>query len=68
MSFEEYSEKYLEYIRNENVAEEVQKLAKKAKMKTFTLLCMEKEATKCHRKLLAEECKKYEPDLIIRHI
>jgi len=33
-------------------------------MKTdITLLCSEKTPEQCHRRLLAEECKKYQPNL-----
>lgn len=34
----------------------------------MTILCIEDEATECHRKILAEECQRYEKDLIIKHI
>jgi len=46
---------------------EVQKLAKRALCEDITILCVESDALKCHRSVLAEECRKYEPQLIIVH-
>ncbi len=67
LSFEEYKEKYLEYLRQEDINIEVIKLVKQARNKVITLLCIEDIADKCHRKILAEECLKYEPILEIIH-
>ncbi len=43
--------------------ESVRILSGIAMKKDITLLCHEKTPNKCHRRLLAEECKKYRPKL-----
>lgn len=67
LCFEDFEKKYLEYIRKENVAEEVKKLAKRAISLDITILCIEENPEKCHRRILAEECKRYEPYIQIIH-
>ena len=40
---------------------------KKGLERDITLLCSEENADRCHRRLLAKECKKYEPKLKVEH-
>jgi uncharacterized protein YeaO (DUF488 family) len=58
-----YEKKYLEYIRQPAVSYEVKNLARFSLDKIVTLLCIEDTPEYCHRRLLAEECKKYQPEL-----
>lgn len=65
LSWEQFEKKYLEYIRQPIVQWEVKTLAKKSLDSTITILCIEDSPEHCHRRLLAEECKRYEPSLIL---
>ncbi len=68
LAWEEFAVKYLDYIRAGEVIIEVQSLAQRSLKQNVTLLCIEETARYCHRRLLAEECKRYEPDLRIVHL
>ncbi len=68
MPWKDYEKRYLEQIRKPELIITVQELAKRALGSDITLLCIEDDATFCHRRLLAEECKIYEPSLKIAHI
>jgi len=63
LPWNEFEKQYLEYIRTPEIAEEVKDLAKDSLEETVTLLCIEESPEFCHRRLLAEECKLYEPSL-----
>ena len=65
LPFEQFKEQYLSYINQHEIKIEVQKLAKKSIDSVITLLCIEESPEYCHRKILAEECKKYQLDLIL---
>ena len=66
--WEDFSRKYLDYIRSEDVEHFIRELARKSLTENISLLCIEEIADKCHRKLLAEECKRYEPFLKVVHL
>lgn len=65
LSWDKFETKYLEYLRKENIQIRVQKIAKTSLDETITLLCIEDSPEHCHRRLLAEECGRYEPSLIL---
>ena len=65
LPWEQFEQKYLDYIRQSNIQIEVQKLAERSLDSVITLLCIEESPTYCHRRLLAEECKKYQPNLVL---
>lgn len=67
MSWKTYSYLYIEHLRKNTVAEYVRQIASNAMVRDVTLLCIEECADKCHRRLLAEECKLYEPALNVIH-
>lgn len=67
LSWEEFKCRYLTEIRTPEKASLVNMLANLAMVRTVTLLCVEDEPIHCHRKLLAEECQKVQPGLIIEH-
>ena len=67
LPWEEFESRYLNYIRKQETVPVVKQLAQRSTIEDITLLCVEDSAEKCHRRLLAEECQRYEPDLKIEH-
>ena len=67
VSWEDFERIYLEYLRSDKIRPKVEALAKRCTEETIVLMCIEDTANKCHRRLLAEELKKYQPDLKIVH-
>lgn len=65
LSWERFESGYIQYIKRPDIAVKVQELARDAISSNITLLCIEDLPTHCHRRLLAEECKRYEPDLFL---
>lgn len=65
--WEEFERRYLAYLKRVYVTEHVRKLSKEALLEDITLLCAEESAEKCHRRILAEECQRYEPSLEVNH-
>ena len=64
ISWNEYEDGYLKYLRGP-VSGEVNALARMGLNEDITLLCIEETADFCHRRILAEECKRYKPYLEI---
>lgn len=58
---------YLEEIREGEKKIEVEKLALRSLRQDITLLCIELNPERCHRKLLAEECASYFLEINIIH-
>jgi len=67
LSWKEFSRKYNEHIQQQGICTIVSNLANRAMAQDITLLCVEATAEYCHRRLLAEECKRYQPELKIEH-
>ena len=67
LSWESLESKYLEYIRKPQIAKFVRVLAQRSLNQDITILCIEDMENKCHRRLLAEECQKYEQLLMVEH-
>jgi len=65
LSWEQFEQEYLNYIRQPSVSVEVQKLAQRSSDCVITLLCIEESPVYCHHRLLAEKCKRYQPKLIL---
>jgi len=67
LPWKEYEIEYLKHIRTPGITEKVKELARASMITNITLLCIEDfvkgEMLHCHRRLLAEECKKYQPEL-----
>jgi uncharacterized protein YeaO (DUF488 family) len=59
--------RYLQQIHQPDIIPVVRRLARRATEQTITLCCIEETAEFCHRRLLAEECVRYEPSLNIVH-
>ena len=62
---DQFRERYLDYLKT--IDAEVQALAERGLSERITILCLEESPEFCHRKILAERCKEYQPslDLII---
>lgn len=67
LPFEEFEKRYLEYLRLPEVSKIVKRFAKLALEQDLTLMCIEESPENCHRRLLAEEMQKYEPNLKVKH-
>ena len=67
ITWKEYEILYISFLNKKDISEEVKSLAKKGLERDITLLCSEENADRCHRRLLAKECKKYEPKLKVEH-
>ena len=65
LPWEEFEQRYLNYLSQPDVKVEVQKLAEESLRRITTLSCIEKDPEKCHRRLLAERCKEYQPGLVL---
>jgi uncharacterized protein YeaO (DUF488 family) len=65
LSWEKFEQGYIEYIRKAEIRIEVQNLAERSLDSVITLLCIEESPEYCHRRILAEECKKYQPSLVL---
>jgi uncharacterized protein YeaO (DUF488 family) len=62
-----YEKGYLDHLKEPERKKLVQDIAKRALFGDITLLGPEEEAGLCYRRLLAEECKKYRPDIRVAH-
>lgn len=58
-----FEERYYLYL--DSIVNEVKSLAEEAIKKDITLMCIEENPEKCHRRLLAERCKLIYPELEI---
>jgi uncharacterized protein YeaO (DUF488 family) len=65
LTWEKFKEEYLVFLQ-QNMGK-VKELARRAIFNDITILCIEDSPKYCHRRLLAEECQKYEQSLIVRH-
>lgn len=65
--WKDFEKKYLEEIRSPGKKSFVRLLAALAMEMNVTLLCVEDTHEHCHRRLLAEECKRLKPQLIVKH-
>jgi len=67
ISWEEFEKAYLDFLQSEEMKSKLAAFAQRCINETITLMCIEDKPDKCHRRLLAEELQKYQPDLIIVH-
>src|SRR3989339_1970756 len=63
LTWPKFEERYLDYIQQPVIQSMVRFIAEISLEKTITLLCIENIPDYCHRRLLAEECQKYQPEL-----
>jgi uncharacterized protein YeaO (DUF488 family) len=67
LPWEEFEKRYLDEIRTYPKNIFLKSLAKIALETDVTILCIEDTSEYCHRRLLAEECKRIVPELKITH-
>jgi len=65
LSWEEFEKRYKTLLSEPAKAAAVRVLAQQALLGDITLLCIEETPEKCHRRILAEQCKIYAPLLKI---
>lgn len=65
LPWEQFEIQYLEYLKHPYIQIKVQGVARKGLDLIITFLCIEDSPEYCHRRLLAEECKKYQPALAL---
>lgn len=66
IDWEEFEARYLEYLRKDPEAiKKLDELISLAEESTITLLCVEESPDYCHRSLLAKECQRRNPALIV---
>jgi uncharacterized protein YeaO (DUF488 family) len=63
--WDEYKKRFLEEMNNPESIKIIKEVSEKALTKNITLLCIEEKPDFCHRKLVAELCKKLETKLEI---
>jgi uncharacterized protein YeaO (DUF488 family) len=59
LPWDQFKTRYLAYLRQPSIQIEVQNLATVSLDSVVTLLCIEESPKHCHRRLLAEECRRY---------
>jgi uncharacterized protein YeaO (DUF488 family) len=62
-----YEERFLEQLKNSQTQRSLRELADMARRGNVTLLCIEATAEYCHRRLLAEECQRLVPGIVVEH-
>ncbi len=67
LSWGRYHGLYIAFLRSRLAIPHVRELAQRAIHEDITLLCVEPTPECCHRRLLAEECSRWEPRLEIAH-
>lgn len=65
LSWDEYKKRFLEEMSNNESIKIIKEISEKSLTENITLLCIEEKPDFCHRKLVAEICKKLEPKLEI---
>ena len=63
----EFERRYLLELKEERRIFSVTTLSRLALVFPITLLCIERTAEQCHRRLLAEECQRYQLNLKVEH-
>lgn len=63
----DFERRYLEEIRYKDKISLVKFIAVMALKVDITMMCIEDTADFCHRRILAEECQRYEPELKVTH-
>lgn len=67
IDWDEFEKGYVAWIRRSDRIPLVRLLAFRASQSDLTIMCIEETPERCHRRLLAEECLRYEPGLTLVH-
>lgn len=65
LDWEEFAAKYTESLSSGEKSAAVLELAQRALHQTIIIMCIEASPERCHRRLLAEECKRRMPELTV---
>lgn len=65
INWQEYIKTYNDHLKTTDVQELVKQLTERALKQNITILCIEDTPEYCHRRLLAEECRRIEEKLVI---
>jgi len=68
LGWKDFTERYILEIRQGAKKDLVKYLAELSLKQNITIMCIEDDYHFCHRSILAKECKKYVPNLIIKHL
>ncbi len=63
LPWEEFADRYLAWLERDEASEPIRDLLERARSEDVTLLCVEDGPEYCHRRLLAEACRRLDPDL-----
>ncbi len=63
LPWEKFEERYLDFLKNPNQRLKIFELIEHTLTQTVTVLCVEDTPDHCHRRLLAEECKRLNSEL-----
>lgn len=67
LSWDDFEKRFMSEMSSVKATEKLQEIAEKALRENVTLLCIEETCDFCHRRLVAELCKKLNPDLVVEH-
>lgn len=67
VTWQNFAESYLQKLRSKHTSIVVEILAKGAISSNITILCIEETAERCHRRLIAEECRRRFPQIKVEH-
>ncbi len=65
LNWNDFEKEYLEFLKNPEQTSKILEIIGLALTQRITLLCIEETPEYCHRRLLAEECKRINPDLVL---
>lgn len=65
LEWDEFAVKYTESLSYEDKSPAVTELATRALQENVTIMCIEHTPERCHRRLLAEECQRRFPELVL---
>ncbi len=67
LSWEDFEKRFTVEMSSAASVEKLQEITEKALRENVTLLCIEETCDFCHRRLVAELCKKLNSDLVVEH-
>jgi uncharacterized protein YeaO (DUF488 family) len=65
LTWEEFEKTYSQYLNTPEIQKEIKKLSHRALTSNLILLCIELTPENCHRRILANKFKIYQPQLIL---
>lgn len=68
LDWADFEKRYISYIQSDLIRTYIESIGIKALKENVTILCIEESCEFCHRRLVADECKRLFKDLIVIHI